>query len=222
MHGPYAAKIELRRADGSTETLEVSGVELANESSIVNTAARFYGRVGGTTLHDAETLGVFYTAVLLEDGDEADIAILGYEGRGERYATRTPDGRVVARSQRARRDRGRLVTTRLPGDLEMAVLTPPRVSTARFTREPGGSMFVAEASDLGRDFRLGQVYDDACDVGFTLVSQVTRAELVVASLGETRDAERELLYEDFGPIEHRSADGRRLPIPAVSVRIFND
>ena len=112
MHGPYTARLSIRRSDGSTETLEVSGEELASEREVVRTAGRFYSRIGGTTLLDAETLGVFYAAALLDSGDEAEVAALGYPGRSDHYARHDADGRVEARVNRVHRDEaGRLRTT---------------------------------------------------------------------------------------------------------------
>lgn len=108
MHGPYAARI--RTADGAT--VELDGETLARDRALVNSASRFYSRVGGTTLHDAETLGVFAAADLLLPGEEVEIDVLGFEGRGEDYCRKEPDGRVVARSNRARREpSGVFVTT---------------------------------------------------------------------------------------------------------------
>lgn len=100
------------------------------------------------------------------------------------------------------------------------ILTPTRVSTDRFTRvqvdSPFPTFLVAEESDLGRDFRLGRVYDDACDVGFTLVSARTGREIVMALEDEHRDPrEGELLYTDFVPARR---DERGL----VTVRLYND
>jgi hypothetical protein len=102
------------------------------------------------------------------------------------------------------------------------ILTPTRLSTRNFTYYSPDRLFVAEASDLGRDFRRGRVYDDACDVGFTLVSHATGAEIVFASNGETRDADGDVLYEEFVPVAHRAPTGARLPVPSVRVHILND
>ena len=54
----------------------------------------------------------------------------------------------------------------------IVLLRPPSISTAAFTltNDPEtGKMFVEEDSTLrANGFDLGQVYDDAADVGFTL------------------------------------------------------
>lgn len=100
----------------------------------------------------------------------------------------------------------------------MALLNPSPLPTSRFTWVPAEGLFVAEASDLGRDFRLGQVYDDACDVGLTLVSHVTGARRVFVHTHTERDGEGEFLWEDFSLVigaSGRTSDDFR-------VRIFND
>lgn len=54
----------------------------------------------------------------------------------------------------------------------MNLLDTPQISTDKFTWDAEKRRFIAEASEL-RKFQFGQVYDDACDVGFTLVSAHT-------------------------------------------------
>lgn len=49
------------------------------------------------------------------------------------------------------------------------ILRPCPVSTDRFHWQPERRLFVGEYSDLNG---LGRVYDDACDLGLTLVSRV--------------------------------------------------
>lgn len=95
----------------------------------------------------------------------------------------------------------------------MSVLKPAPVSSARFTWVPGDRLFVADASDLPREL-FGRVYDDACDVGLTLVSAKTGEEIVFAVDREKRDGEGDLLYWTLAP-----ADGRDR---GFKVRIFND
>ena len=53
------------------------------------------------------------------------------------------------------------------------LLTPTPVSSKMFNYNAAAQVFTADASDLGRGFNLGQVYDDACDVGFTIISAKT-------------------------------------------------
>ena len=61
------------------------------------------------------------------------------------------------------------------------ILNPSPISSTRFTFK--GHTFSAEASDL-RGIRLGRVYDDACDEGFTIVSEKTGKSAVFAAAGE--------------------------------------
>ena len=52
---------------------------------------------------------------------------------------------------------------------------------------------VAEASDFGRGNPItGQVYDDACDVGFIVASVRTAKEVVFSHHHDDRDSEHEL------------------------------
>lgn len=95
----------------------------------------------------------------------------------------------------------------------MAVLSPPRISTAAFTF--AGGMFAADASDLTGQLRLGRVYDDACDEGFTLVSHRTSREVVFALHHEERDREGDLLYTEFRPASPHQRG-------IAPVRIYND
>jgi hypothetical protein len=94
----------------------------------------------------------------------------------------------------------------------MALLKPTYVGTQALCWVPAESLFVAEDSSLPRPSR---VWDDACDVGYTLVSHLTKRPLVVALEHEERDPEGELLWWDFRPIDHDYHD-------RFAVRVFND
>jgi hypothetical protein len=97
----------------------------------------------------------------------------------------------------------------------MSVLHPTPVSTDRFTFSAAEGLFVAELSDLGRNFRFGQIYDDACDVGLTLVSAKSGREIVFAVEHEERDREGDLLWIDLAPVRGQSPG-------CWKVRLFND
>lgn len=71
------------------------------------------------------------------------------------------------------------------------LLTPNPISSSRFTFS--GNTFVAEASDFGRDLKLGNVYDDACDEGFSIVSAKTGRAAVFALYNHEEDGEGELV-----------------------------
>ena len=96
------------------------------------------------------------------------------------------------------------------------ILSPAPVSTDRFSFNLNDRVFTAELSDLGRDFRFGRVYDDACDVGLTLVSTRTGRRVVFAIENEIRDREGELQYIELRPASRFESDD----LPAV--RLFND
>ena len=101
------------------------------------------------------------------------------------------------------------------------LLYPSPVSSRMFTVMPSDrNVLVAEASDLGPDFKLGRVYDDACDVGFTVVSARTGLEAVFTGGVEHRDSEGELLWEEF---EITPESARSLGCsPDFRIQLFND
>lgn len=66
------------------------------------------------------------------------------------------------------------------------ILQPSPISSSKFTYSK--ETFTAEASDL-RNIRLGKVYDDACDLGFTIVSEKTGKHAVFAEHAEIQNGE---------------------------------
>lgn len=95
----------------------------------------------------------------------------------------------------------------------MAILHPTPVRTDAFHRGPDG-IFAAEHSDLGSP-AFTRVWDDACDVGLTLVSHKTGREVVFAISDEKRDGEGDIMWWDLRP-----ADPAFDFLPTF--RIFND
>ena len=63
------------------------------------------------------------------------------------------------------------------------MLAPSPVSSNKFFFNKSSGTFIAEASDL-QGFRLGRVYDDACDEGFSIVSEKTGKSAVFALADE--------------------------------------
>jgi hypothetical protein len=106
------------------------------------------------------------------------------------------------------------------GKEETMILEPAPISTERFTYSADSKVFVAEASDLG-DFRLGRVYDDACDVGMTLVSKRSGARLVFALSREVRNSEGELLFTEFAAVGAPHG-GPTVRFGSLYVRVYND
>lgn len=67
---------------------------------------------------------------------------------------------------------------------------------------------------MPRTFRLGQVWNDACDEGFTIVSVKTGREIVMVH-NHRNVVDGDILWDDFIPA---SKADRAL----FSVRIYND
>lgn len=74
------------------------------------------------------------------------------------------------------------------------LLQPSPISSDLFCFK--NNTFIAEASDL-QDTVLGQVYDDACDEGFTIISKKTGKPAVFAMNEIKRDREGDLVSWEF-------------------------
>ena len=74
------------------------------------------------------------------------------------------------------------------------LLNPEPISSSKFYFKSG--VFSAEASEL-RDLKLSRVYDDACDMGFTIISEKTGKGVVFAQTEDTVDREGDLLSINF-------------------------
>lgn len=97
------------------------------------------------------------------------------------------------------------------------LLHPNPVLASQFTWLPDQRLYVAEASDLGSRDPFGRVYKDAVDVGLTLVSRHTGAELVLVVNHEERDSDGDVQYWDLVP-----ADLRERQRQQFTVRVYND
>ena len=93
------------------------------------------------------------------------------------------------------------------------VLRPPAISTDMFHYHKKHKSFTAELSDL-RDFRVGRVYDDACDEGFTMVSQWTGQEVVFALERRKTDREGDVQFWEYISVTPK--------FRGFTVTIFND
>ncbi len=83
------------------------------------------------------------------------------------------------------------------GDCDM-ILRPREISSKPFTISPRDpNHWVAEISDLGPNFQFERVYDDACDVGFTLISSKTGKGVVFALEAEERNRDGDILMWHF-------------------------
>lgn len=96
----------------------------------------------------------------------------------------------------------------------MSTLRPTPVSTRSITFDRDANLLVAEMSSL-RNPSFDRVFDDACDVGLTVVSHWTDREVVYALENEVRDGEGDLMYWDLIPANRAE---QFLP----TLRIFND
>lgn len=95
----------------------------------------------------------------------------------------------------------------------MTVLTPTRVSTSQFTWMPETNSFVAEASDLGKSFRFGRVWDDSCDEGLTLTSSKYPGQELVFYVNHTEVHDGDVLYWELKAVN---------PRVSFKVKVFND
>jgi hypothetical protein len=94
----------------------------------------------------------------------------------------------------------------------MTILRPTIIGTHLLTWYPSDKLFSAEDSDLPRPSR---VYDDACDLGYTVVSARTGRAVVVVFESVTRDAQGDVLYWDARPVVRSERE-------LFTLRIFND
>jgi hypothetical protein len=93
------------------------------------------------------------------------------------------------------------------------MLYPTHVRTDLFTFDRDSNMLVGEMSTvLPKGF--GRVFNDSCDEGFTLVSQVT-GHRVVMMVNHIEKDDGDLVYWDLIPAELNKAG-------LMKVRIFND
>ena len=93
----------------------------------------------------------------------------------------------------------------------------PELSTNKFTYNPKTKTFVCEASDL-RGFEPRRIYDDACDIGFYLVSEKTGQKVLFV--------ENELAYDNDGDLISFNFSSYCYENPShtmhLNVVIFND
>lgn len=86
-------------------------------------------------------------------------------------------------------------------------------NTNQFTYSKDSKTFVAEISDFAGKFSLRQIYDDACDEGFTLVSMKTGKECRY-SMSQTVENEGGIQFWEFKAIDKVGA--------GTKVRVYND
>jgi hypothetical protein len=92
------------------------------------------------------------------------------------------------------------------------LLSPKPVSTRQFTWVPETREYVAEISST---HGFGQVYDDACDEGLTLVSARTGNTIVFVVQETHRDGAGEIAWWVLKPAHGRSGLD-------ATITLFND
>jgi hypothetical protein len=92
------------------------------------------------------------------------------------------------------------------------------IDSARFSFKD--NTFVAEASDLMGNDLMRQIYDDACDVGFAILSNKTRVIVVYYLSEEKRDTDGDITAWVYKPIPEHAR--KNLAIAKTQVVIFND
>jgi hypothetical protein len=112
----------------------------------------------------------------------------------------------------------------------MAIICSKYLSTRDFNWQKETRCFVTEASDLGiRTPHDGRVYDDACDVGFILVSHKTGEAVLFVQDGVDHDGDDGIAGWRYKAVQQRGAStpaGKWLPISSyltdVTALIIND
>jgi len=84
----------------------------------------------------------------------------------------------------------------------------PEVSTKDFTYNSETRTFVTEVSNLR--FSPGRIYDDACDIGFYMVSEKTGNKILFIETSPEFDADNELICYNFSGFMD------------LKVKVFND
>lgn len=79
---------------------------------------------------------------------------------------------------------------------------------------------VAEISDLGEKWNVGRIYNDACDVGFKVVSKRTGQDAIFYLSEERRSGEGDIYLWIFKPIPEDVRQGR--VAADIEIHILND
>jgi hypothetical protein len=98
----------------------------------------------------------------------------------------------------------------------MTLLRPCPIHTSRLNYNAAERTFSEEASTIGAP---GRVYDDACDVGYTLVSARTGREVVFAETFTRYDNEGDIVYWVYEPEPYQRRLGE---LAGVRLIVFND
>ena len=101
----------------------------------------------------------------------------------------------------------------------MTILKPAPVSTRQFSWHGQEFEYVGEMSSTNG---FGQVYDDACDEGLTLVSARTGQEVVFVVDHVERDADGDVRFWLLRPVGRSERPLNQPTIFQTKIRLFND
>ncbi len=99
----------------------------------------------------------------------------------------------------------------------MSIIAKP-ISTKYFTFVKATGNFAGEISELPQDI-FEQIYDDACDVGFYLVSEKTGEKILYSLYYTQRNEENEVESWLFKPCRF---DKKHMHLANMKVVVFND
>lgn len=94
------------------------------------------------------------------------------------------------------------------------------INVKKFMHDSKSKTFVAEASDLNGTAGEHRIYDDACDVGITLVNLETLGRATFYFHEEVHDGDGDLIFTEYLPISEHVRKNPRLE--GYTVRIYND
>jgi hypothetical protein len=96
----------------------------------------------------------------------------------------------------------------------------PTLHSNQFRYDSGACELTADISDFGKGFTWGQVYPDACDAGFMIVSVVTGHVATFVVIHEERDSDGDVVKWVLKAVRQ---PGPRSPIlDMLKVVVYND
>lgn len=90
------------------------------------------------------------------------------------------------------------------------------VSSKSFDYNVAKNTFIAEISDLGKNFRFERVYQDSIDLGLTMLSQKTNTKMDFYISDEVRDESGDIQYWMLKPVS------KKMEHQDMKIVIFND
>lgn len=99
-------------------------------------------------------------------------------------------------------------------------LNPTLVGSSHFTHVAAKKVLVTELSDLGRSFSMKPLYDDACDVGLTLINERTGNVTRWYFAQDVVDADGDLMHIELRPTHESVATNPA--IDGYTMLLLND